>query len=388
MTLPVITLMGATASGKTRLAMALYKKNPARYDLINVDSALIYRDMTIGTAKPSPEELAQAPHALVDILDPAQAYSVGQFQKDVDALIKKSHAQGKIPVLVGGTMMYYRSLLGQIDELPSSTPESRAWIKELFATKGAQECHQMLEQIDPAAFKRLHPNDTQRVGRVLELYYLTGKSMSEISNNNSEENKHLSPLEKELRMRRINKKLFNTPHYNLEDYYTDFAQLTPELCLAPQNEDGLYLYHDVKGKTLTSQYNLLQFAMYNQDRAQLHADINNRLEQMREQGILAEVEKLYQRGDLNRDMPSVRCVGYRQLWDYFEGQVDLEQAFANIAAATRQLAKRQITWLRSWPLPFTQIPTNIPVAQQIAIIEKVLDFALEKNYEKNNCNSH
>ncbi|RIY36741.1 tRNA (adenosine(37)-N6)-dimethylallyltransferase MiaA [Psittacicella gerlachiana] len=378
MTLPVITLMGATASGKTRLAMALYKKNPEKYDLINVDSALIYRDMTIGTAKPSPEELAQAPHALVDILDPAQSYSVGQFQKDVDQLIKKSHQQGKIPLLVGGTMMYYRSLLGQLDQLPSSTEESRAWVNELFATKGNLECHQMLKEIDPAAFSRLHPNDSQRVGRILELYYLTGKSMSEISNNNSAENKHLSPLEKELRMRRINKKLFNTPHYNLEDYYTDFAQLTPDLCLANKNSQGLYEYHDVKGTTLYSKYNLLQFAMYNQDRTALHADINNRLKQMVADGIVAEVEKLYQRGDLNRDMPSVRCVGYRQLWDYFDGEVTLEQALENVAAATRQLAKRQITWLRSWPLPFTQIPTNIPVEQQIEIIEKVLNFALEQ----------
>ncbi|WP_119525673.1 tRNA (adenosine(37)-N6)-dimethylallyltransferase MiaA [Psittacicella hinzii] len=379
MPLPVITLMGATASGKTRLAMALYKKNPEKYDLINVDSALIYRQMTIGTAKPTPEELAQAPHALVDILDPAESYSVGQFQKDVDELISKSHQKGKIPVLVGGTMMYYRSLLGQLDQLPSSTPQSRQWVNQLFEEKGNLACHQMLAEIDPPAFQRLHPNDVQRVGRVLELYYLTGKSMSEISNNNSSENKHLSPLEKELRMRRINKKLFNTPHYNLEDYYTDFEQLTPDLCL-PNLENGLYKFHDIKGNDLFSKYFLLQFAMYNQDRASLHADINQRLKDMVEAGIVAEVEQLYQRGDLNRDMPSVRCVGYRQLWDYFDGEVELEQALENIAAATRQLAKRQITWLRSWPLPFTQIPTNISVEQQIAIIEKVLNFALEEKH--------
>ncbi|RIY31229.1 tRNA (adenosine(37)-N6)-dimethylallyltransferase MiaA [Psittacicella hinzii] len=371
--------MGATASGKTRLAMALYKKNPEKYDLINVDSALIYRQMTIGTAKPTPEELAQAPHALVDILDPAESYSVGQFQKDVDELISKSHQKGKIPVLVGGTMMYYRSLLGQLDQLPSSTPQSRQWVNQLFEEKGNLACHQMLAEIDPPAFQRLHPNDVQRVGRVLELYYLTGKSMSEISNNNSSENKHLSPLEKELRMRRINKKLFNTPHYNLEDYYTDFEQLTPDLCL-PNLENGLYKFHDIKGNDLFSKYFLLQFAMYNQDRASLHADINQRLKDMVEAGIVAEVEQLYQRGDLNRDMPSVRCVGYRQLWDYFDGEVELEQALENIAAATRQLAKRQITWLRSWPLPFTQIPTNISVEQQIAIIEKVLNFALEEKH--------
>ncbi|MFC6275998.1 tRNA (adenosine(37)-N6)-dimethylallyltransferase MiaA [Psittacicella hinzii] len=375
MSKPVITLMGATASGKTRLAMALYAKHPDKFMLINVDSALIYRDMNVGTAKPTAQELEKYPHALVDILDPAESYNVGQFAQDVAKLIAQAHQTNKVPVLVGGTMMYYRSLLGQLDNLPSSTAESRAWVNELQQTKGNEYCHQMLEKIDPAAFKRLHPNDAQRVGRVLELWYLTGKGMSEISQNNSSENKHLSPLEKELRMRRINKKLFNTPHYELADYYTDFAQLTPDLCLAKQNTQGLYEFHDVKGNTLTSEYNLLQFAMYNQDRAALHADINNRLKDMVEQGIVEEVHKLYLRGDLNRDMPSVRCVGYRQLWDYFDGEVDLETALENVAAATRQLAKRQITWLRSWPLPFTQIPTNIPVDKQIEIIEKVLEFA-------------
>lgn len=381
MSQPVITLMGATASGKTRLAMALYRKHPDKISLINVDSALIYRDMNIGTAKPTKAELEACPHTLVDILDPAESYSVGQFKTDVDLLIQQAHAKGKIPVLVGGTMMYYLALLGHIDELPASTTESREWVLKLQAENSPEACHSMLETIDPPAFARLHPNDTQRVGRVLEVYYLTGKGISEISQNNSTEKKYREALERKQRMRPINKKLFNTPHYQLEDYYKDFAALTSEDCLAP-HEDGNYIYQDIKGKILTSKYNLLQFAMYNQDRAELHADINNRLKDMVEAGIIDEVRSLYKRGDLNYDMPSVRCVGYRQLWEYFDGQVSLEQALENIAAATRQLAKRQITWLRTWPLPFTQIPTNIPVEQQIAIIEKVLEFAQAREREE------
>lgn len=377
MALPVVTIMGATASGKTRLAMALYQKNPQLYHLISVDSALIYRDMDIGTAKPTAQELERAPHELVSFLDPVESYSVGNFLEDVDRLIQEIHAQNKIPVLVGGTMMYYRSLLGELDALPSSTEASRAWVVKLQEERGNEYCHSLLRTIDPPAFHRLHPNDAQRVGRVLEVWYLTGKGVSEISQNNSSVNKHLKPLEKHQRLKAINKKLYNTAKYDLEDYLFDLENITPEQCLAPHDAQGTYYFHDAKGKTLTSRYNLVQFAMYNEDRAALHWDIENRLNNMVKDGFVEEVRKLYERGDLHIEMPSVRCVGYRQLWPYFAGEQTLEEAVEQVLFATRQLAKRQITWLRSWPLPFTQINTTISVEQQIAVIEKVLRLALQ-----------
>lgn len=370
----VVTLMGATASGKTRLAMALYKKYPQAFSLINVDSALIYKDMDIGTAKPTAEELEQAPHALVSFVDPADSYNVGSFKRDVEKLIAQIHTAGKIPVLVGGTMLYYRSLLGELDSLPASTPESRQWVTDLQQTYGKEFCHRLLAQIDPPSYTRLNPNDGQRVGRVLEVYYLTGKGISQISNNNSSVSKNLSPLAKSERLRKINKQLFNTPHYNLENYLVDFEELDAGSSLAPKNAQGLYEYLDTKGNSFESKYNLVQFAMYNQDREALHQDIANRLKEMLAMGFEQEVRNLYERGDLRIDMPSIRCVGYRQLWGYFDGEDTYEEAVDKILFATRQLAKRQITWLRSWPLPFTQIPTYLSVDQQIAIIEKVLGF--------------
>lgn len=378
MVLPVITLMGATASGKTRLAMALYAKYPQLFRIINVDSALIYRGMTIGTAKPSPQELASHPHDLVDILDPSESYSVGNFQTDVTNLINQYHSQKLIPILVGGTMMYYRSLLGDLDDLPSATVASRQWVLELQQNYGNDYCHQLLKTIDPPAYQRLHPNDHQRVGRVLEIWFLTGKGISEISHNNSSENKNLPPLAKEQRLKPKNKQLYNTAKYNLEDYLQDFNNLSSATCLARQDSQGNYRYHDAKGKHYKSQFNLLQFAMYNQDRDMLHLDIKNRLDDMFRDGILDEVKALYDRGDLDISMPAIRCVGYRELWDYFDGTVTLEQVKEHILQATRQLAKRQITWLRSWPQPFTQIHTNISVEQQMALVLKVLRFSLEE----------
>lgn len=375
--------MGPTASGKTALAMALYKQQPERFVLINVDSALIYRGMDIGTAKPTKAELEAAPHALVDIVDPAESYSVGNFLKDVTALIDQAHAENKIPVLVGGTMMYYRALLGQIDTLPASTDASRAYVQELYAKHTNQEVHALLAQIDPPAFSRLHYNDRQRVGRVLEVHYLTGKGISEISNNDSAVSKNLAPLTDKERSHKVKRSqaaiqahrlLFNTPHYNLEDYLVDLEDLAPSDCLPLQNQDGLWEYKDAKGQEFTSKYRLVQFSLYNKDRAELHAEIDKRLADQVRDGLVEEVKALYDRGDLDLSMSSVRCVAYRQLWPHFSEGKDLDTCLQEVIYATRQLAKRQITWLRSWPLPFTQIPTYLSLEQKMAIVEKVLGF--------------
>lgn len=275
-------LMGPTASGKTELAMRLRQQYPI--EIISVDSALIYRTMDIGTAKPTASELAQAPHRLINILDPSESYSAADFRRDALKEMDDIVAQGKIPLLVGGTMLYYKALLEGLSPLPAADVAIRAAIEEEAAQSGWGSLHQQLTNIDPVAALRIHPNDPQRLSRALEVYRISGKTLTELT---------------------------QTP-----------------------------------GEPLP--YQVKQFAIAPLERAELHRRIELRFQQMIAKGFKQEVEKLYQRGDLHSDMPSIRCVGYRQMWEHLDGQCSLDDAIFRGICATRQLAKRQITWLRSW----------------------------------------
>lgn len=282
MTMPVIFLMGPTASGKTALAFDLVREFNA--EIISVDSALIYRGMDIGTAKPTPEELATAPHRLIDILDPAQAYSAADFRTDALAHIAQIQQKGKVPLLVGGTMLYFKALLEGISPLPEADPEIRAKLEQQAAVQGWQALHQQLAEVDPVSAARIHPNDPQRINRALEVYLASGRSLT--------------------------------------DWTTEKGEAFP--------------------------YPVKQFAIAPTDRAVLHQRIEMRFMQMLAQGFEQEVQLLKQRGDLHADLPSMRCVGYRQMWDYLDGLVSYDEMVYRGVAATRQLAKRQLTWLRSW----------------------------------------
>ena len=278
----VIFIMGPTASGKTALASALCQQKPV--ELISVDSALIYRDMNIGTAKPTAAELQQAPHFLIDILDPAQRYSAADFRQDALQLIAQIQHRGNIPVLVGGTMLYFKTLLEGISPLPEADLNVRAELEHEAAIKGWEQLHAELAQIDPVSAARIHPNDPQRINRALEVYRISGRSMTELT--------------------------------------------------AEKGEPFPFTVH--------------QFAIAPLDRAELHRRIALRFEQMLSGGFEQEVTALMQRPDLHLDLPSMRCVGYRQMWEYLSGQSNYEQMRERGIAATRQLAKRQLTWLRGW----------------------------------------
>ncbi|MGR5299090.1 tRNA (adenosine(37)-N6)-dimethylallyltransferase MiaA [Vibrio mediterranei] len=278
----VLFLMGPTASGKTDLAIRLRQQYPV--EIISVDSALIYKGMDIGTAKPDADELALAPHRLIDILDPAEAYSAADFRRDALNEIAKIHAEGKIPLLVGGTMLYFKALLQGLSPLPAANPEIRKQIEQEATEKGWQALHNELRAIDPVSAERIHPNDPQRLSRALEVYRISGKSLTELT--------------------------------------------------------------ETKGEPLP--FRVKQFAVAPKDRALLHKRIEFRFEKMIQAGFEDEVKALYAREDLHSDLPSIRCVGYRQMWEYLEGESTLDDAIFRGICATRQLAKRQITWLRSW----------------------------------------
>ncbi len=275
-------LMGPTASGKTELAIRLRQVFPV--EIISVDSALIYKGMDIGTAKPSQQELELAPHRLIDILDPTQAYSAADFRRDALQAMDEIASQGKIPLLVGGTMLYYKALLEGLSPLPPANPDIRQQIEQEALTLGWKVLHDKLAEVDPVSAARIHPNDPQRLSRALEVYRISGKTLTELT--------------------------------------------------------------QTKGEALP--YRVAQFAIAPQDRAELHRRIELRFKKMIEAGFVDEVKDLYDRGDLNPDLPSIRCVGYRQMWDYLDGNTTLDEAVYRGVCATRQLAKRQITWLRSW----------------------------------------
>lgn len=279
---PAIFIMGPTASGKTALAMSLRQRFPV--ELISVDSALIYRGMDIGTAKPTAEELAQTPHRLIDIRDPAESYSAADFRADALREMAAITAEGKIPLLVGGTMLYFKALLEGLSPLPPADPDVRAQIEKQAQELGWEALHRQLQQVDPVSAARIHPNDPQRLSRALEVFLISGKTLTELTK--------------------------------------------------------------ISGETLP--YNVQQFAIAPATREQLHQRIALRFEQMMAAGFEAEARALFERGDLHTDLPSVRCVGYRQMWSYLEGEIGYDEMVYRGICATRQLAKRQMTWLRGW----------------------------------------
>ena len=283
--LPILCLAGPTASGKSATTHTLAQHWPI--EVIVMDSATIYRDMDIGTAKPSTEEQAAIPHHLLDIRDPAESYSAAEFATDATRLIQEIRARGHYPVLCGGTMLYYKALREGLNDLPQADPAIRQQLDERAQEIGWPGMHEELTRIDPATAARLAPRDSQRIQRALEIFHISGKTMS--------------------------------------DWLKDKAQ--------PQ--EGSHQY--------------VTMSLEPEDRSWLHKRIAVRYHDMIEQGLLQEVEKLYQRPDLHPGLPSIRCVGYRQLWSYLDGEVSLDQAIEQAIAATRQLAKRQLTWLRSEP---------------------------------------
>lgn len=279
---PVICLMGPTASGKTALAMELYDALPC--EIISVDSALVFKGMDIGTAKPTLAEQGKYPHRLIDLIDPADSYSAAEFCKDALQAIDEIRQSGRIPLLVGGTMMYFKSLIDGISPLPEADPNIRQQIELEANEKGWDALHQELAMIDPESAARIHPNDPQRLTRALEVFRITGNTLT---------------------------------------------QLTA-----------------IKGQRLEG--DVLQFAIAPKERKTLHERIELRFNQMIEQGFKDEVIKLKARKDLHENLPSIRCVGYRQMWQHLNGDYDFDEMIFKGVCATRQLAKRQLTWLRGW----------------------------------------
>ena len=287
---PIIFLMGPTATGKTDLAIALREHFPV--ELISVDSALVYRGLDIGSAKPEPELLAKVPHRLIDIRDPAEAYSAADFAHDARREIQDITASGRIPLLVGGTMLYFKALLDGLADSPPADVGIRQEIEEEAAEKGWPFIHQQLALVDPEAAARLHPNHSQRIQRALEVYRATGKTLSDFQLEQKEKGSVLGPIEEN--------------------------------------------------------YQLTQIALIPEDRSVLHQRIEQRFSAMLEQGFEQEVRRLYQRGDLQPDLPAIRAVGYRQMWQYLSGEITYAEMVHQGVVATRQLAKRQLTWLRKW----------------------------------------
>ncbi len=279
----VVCLMGPTASGKTGLAVDLVQNH--NYSIISVDSALVYKGMDIGTAKPDKDMLEVAPHRLIDIIDPLESYSAADFLRDVKVNIEEILAEGKTPLLVGGTMMYFNALKKGLAIMPQANQEIRASIELDAEANGWAHVHAKLAEVDPIAAQRIHPNDPQRLQRALEVFLISGRTMTDL-------------------------------------WAEQMAQSLP--------------------------FETLDIAVMPVERSILHQRIAERFDIMMEQGFLKEVVTLYERGDLHIDLPSVRCVGYRQLWMHLDGQCSLNDAIDKGVIATRQLAKRQITWLRSW----------------------------------------
>ncbi len=290
---PAIFLMGPTASGKTDLALQLADALPC--EIISVDSALIYRTMDIGSAKPSAAILQQYPHHLIDILDPVQSYSAAQFRDDALQAMAEITARGRIPLLVGGTMLYFKALTEGLAAMPSADPVVRARLEQQAVSEGWAALHAQLQRIDPVSALRIHPNDPQRLLRALEVWHISGQTMTQLRAQQDLEKQQLLAS--------------NSAHLP---------------------------------------YNVATFAIAPQQRSVLHERIAQRFHLMLEQGFLAEVEALRQRGDLHIDLPSIRAVGYRQAWAYLDGDYAYEEMIERGIIATRQLAKRQFTWLRSW----------------------------------------
>lgn len=299
---PAVALMGPTASGKTRLAIQLAQTLDG--EVISVDSALVYRGMDIGTAKPSVEEREGVPHHLIDIIDPAEAFSTGQFRERALELMEDITARGRLPILAGGTMLYFNALFNGLAELPVADESVRREIDAEAARVGWVKLHEELARIDPEAAARIHPNDPQRIQRALEVYRLVGISLS-------------------------------------------------ELCS--------------RGRSAPPPFNILRFVIAPSDRAALHGLIRQRFLSMLEQGLVEEVRGLYERGDLHENLPSIRAVGYRQVWAYLRGEWDYLEMVERGVVATRQFAKRQYTWLRR------EQGAGRLVSEDAGVLEKMLN---------------
>lgn len=282
---PAILLMGPTASGKTALAIDLVERGP--FEIISVDSGMVYRDMDIGTAKPDAATLAHAPHRLIDIRDPADAYSAAEFRHDALREMAAVTAAGKIPLLTGGTMLYFKVLLEGLAAMPEADPDVRARLDAEAAAKGWPALHARLAEVDPVAAARLKPNDSQRLQRALEVWELTGKPLSQ--------------------------------------------------------------WHAEQAPPEPPPFRLIQLAVSPPDRGILHQRIERRFDLMLEQGLVDEVARLRARPDLHADLPAMRAVGYAQVWSYLDGDIDAAEMRLRGIYATRQLAKRQFTWLKRFP---------------------------------------
>ncbi|MGL5743396.1 MAG: tRNA (adenosine(37)-N6)-dimethylallyltransferase MiaA [Legionella sp.] len=295
----VFCLMGPTASGKTAAAFELVARYP--FEIISVDSALIYREMNIGTAKPTPSELQKVPHHLIDIKDPTDSYSAAQFCAEAVALCDDIIARGKVPLLVGGTMMYFNALQNGLAVLPEANPVVRQQLENEAALKGLGALHQQLMHVDPVSAARIHAHDSQRIQRALEVYYLTGTSLSAF--------------------------------------------------LEAQND--------------RPQFDFVNFILFPGQRSWLHERIACRFEQMLTEGFVEEVRQLQQKWNLTMSLPSMRCVGYRQVIEYLQGDYDDSMMRDKGIAATRQLAKRQLTWLRHWGDAVYYDPQNVSFRDEI-----------------------
>lgn len=276
--------MGPTASGKTKLAVALLRRFP--FEIVSVDSAMVYKGLDIGTAKPGGEELEKAPHHLIDMVDPAEAYSVARFREDALQAMDEIYGSGRIPLLVGGTMLYFKALQNGLAILPEANPAIRHYLEEMIKTRGAAVLHRCLRRVDPESARRVHPNDPQRLQRALEVYLSSGETMSDLQS---------------------------------------------------------------KAKSVALPYRIMKLILSPQDRCVLHQRIAERFTMMLDNGFIEEVMALKSRCDLSLNKPSMRAVGYRQIWQYLEGEYTYEEMKDRGIIATRQLAKRQLTWLRAEP---------------------------------------
>ncbi|UXZ55173.1 tRNA (adenosine(37)-N6)-dimethylallyltransferase MiaA [Halomonas sp. 7T] len=301
-----IFLMGPTAAGKTDTAIALHER--LGHEIISVDSAMVYRGMDIGSAKPSDEELLRAPHRLIDIRDPADPYSAADFREDALQEMRQITAAGKVPLLVGGTMLYYKRLVEGVANLPAADYAIRQRLETQRQAEGLEGLHRLLIEVDPVSAARIHPNDPQRLMRALEVYYASGRPMS-----------------------------------------TLWAEQTPE----------------------TFPWRVLSIALAPSDRLVLHERIAQRFKTMLDEGLIDEVAALKKRNDLHLGLPAMKSVGYRQVWEYLNGEYDKAALLERGIIATRQLAKRQLTWLRRWP-SLTWIDSQQPDA-----LDKVLKFVRE-----------